>query len=177
MTSNLIAGAFARASVGLLVMPITIVKVRYESNLYNYTSITHAFQSIWASDGLRGLFYGYGSTILRDAPYSGIYVLLYERLRSEFTQPHPLVNMGSAAFAGFIATGLTHPFDAVRTRIQLQPDRYPNAWATFLRLVKEDGVRSLFAGMSPRILRKTLSAAVTWTVYEELLHVFRKNRV
>ena len=26
-----------------------------------------------------GLFYGYGATVIRDAPYAGLYVLFYER--------------------------------------------------------------------------------------------------
>ena len=32
----------------------------------------------WLCHTYQGLFYGFGSTAMRDAPYAGLYVLMYE---------------------------------------------------------------------------------------------------
>ena len=54
-------------------MPVTVIKVRYESDLYNYKSISSASRSIFAQEGLKGFFSGFGATAVRDAPYAGLY--------------------------------------------------------------------------------------------------------
>jgi hypothetical protein len=79
--ANLATGAVTRASVGLLVMPITILKVRYESSVYSYKSLIGAARDIFQVNGIRGFFSGYGATAIRDAPYAGLYVLFYEQLK------------------------------------------------------------------------------------------------
>jgi solute carrier family 25, member 38 len=76
--NNLIAGSSARVLVGLIVMPVTVVKSRYESTFYNYNSLGSAFSHIVKNEGVKGLFAGFGSTTLRDAPYAGVYMVLYE---------------------------------------------------------------------------------------------------
>lgn len=49
------------------------------------------------------------------------------------------------------------------------PDRYGNMVQAAVRMVREAGVRSLFAGLGLRVGRKAVSAALAWTVYEELV--------
>lgn len=81
VVENLVAGAVARSAVGFGMMPFTIVKVRFESDMYRYKSVTNALVSIMKTEGIKGLFVGFGTTALRDAPYAGIYFVLYEPLR------------------------------------------------------------------------------------------------
>ena len=75
---NVSAGMLARAGVGFILMPVSVIKVRFESNLYNYTSLAQASKDIFNNEGVRGFFSGFGTTALRDAPYAGIQVALYE---------------------------------------------------------------------------------------------------
>lgn len=163
-----------------------------------------AATSIISTEGIRGLFYGFGATAMRDAPFAGLYVYFYEHSRRAITslildekkgsptsppvplssnsshQPslgnilRPAVNMASGLIGGFIATTLTNPFDMIKTRIQVRPTEYTNTVQAVFRVVREEGVVSLFSGYLPRALRKTLSAAITWTIYEE---VVRKGRI
>lgn len=53
---NLLSGVTARGAVGYIMMPVTVVKVRYESNIYNYQSMSEAFRSIVKYDGVRGTY-------------------------------------------------------------------------------------------------------------------------
>jgi solute carrier family 25, member 38 len=66
---------------------------------------------------MRGLFAGFGTTALRDAPFAGIYVFFYENLKGIISESTAMartsVNLSSGIFGGLAATFLTHPFDVL----------------------------------------------------------------
>ena len=75
---NIGAGAFARAFAGFLLMPVTVIKVRFESTLHNYKSLLEASTDIVRKEGMRGFSSGFGAIALRDAPHARLQVGLYE---------------------------------------------------------------------------------------------------
>ncbi|GAM83536.1 hypothetical protein ANO11243_015240 [Dothideomycetidae sp. 11243] len=182
-SANLVTGALARASAGFILSPVTVLKVRYESSYYAYNSLLGAGRDILAKNGLKGFFAGFGATAVRDAPYAGLYVLFYEQAKtrlaafsskrsdtSETTKVSgPLINFASGSIAAVSATALTNPFDAIKTRLQLMPDKYRNMVSAARTMLAEEGARSMFDGLGLRMLRKGLSSALAWTVYEELI--------
>lgn len=187
--ANMTTGAIARTSAGFLMMPITVIKVRYESSFYSYKSIWGAGSAILKIEGIRGFFSGFGATAIRDAPYAGLYVLFYEQSKLRLSQIRELsplakisnsrggmksstslfINCLSGVLAAGFATMITNPFDVVKTRLQLMPGKYSNMIIAGRRMVKEDGVRSLLDGLGLRMARKALSSALAWTIYEELI--------
>lgn len=193
-TGNLLAGAVARTFAGMLLMPLTVIKVRYESNLYSYGSIAAAGKDIFAREGARGFFSGFGATAMRDAPYAGLYVLFYEQSKKRLSAWHGEsnanaassssssaaaktmglstsagINFSSGVIAGAACSMISNPFDAVKTRIQLQPGVYRNTFHAAHRMVTQEGFRSLLDGLALRMSRKAVSSALAWTVYEELV--------
>jgi len=171
-------------------MPVTVIKVRFESSLYAYRSLASAARGIYATEGARGFFAGFGATAMRDAPYAGLYVVFYEwskkygstlargdgnndtagvdgpRLRGTTSAS---INFTSSLLAASAATALTNPPDAIKTRLQLRPSRYRNTLQAARLMLKEEGVKSLFDGLALRMTRKALSSALAWTVYEEFI--------
>jgi len=176
-TTNLLTGAVARASAGFAMMPITVIKVRYESSFYNYQSLAAASKDIIRTEGFRGFFAGFGVTAVRDAPYAGLYVLFYEESKRRLAiitsgtsaGASAGINFTSGILAAATATALTNPFDAIKTRLQLMPQKYGNMVKAARLMVHEGGVRSLFDGLALRMGRKAMSSALAWTVYEELI--------
>ena len=170
-------------------MPITVIKVRYESNYYTYRSMGDAVTRILRQEGLKGFFSGFGATAIRDAPYAGLYVLFYEQCKrrlSTLRQIAPTslntavrgdmtgsrsasINFLSGILAAGLATAITNPFDALKTRLQIMPGKYGNMIKAGRKMVTEEGIRSLFDGLGLRMARKALSSALAWTVYEELI--------
>ncbi|KAG0243066.1 hypothetical protein BGW41_002928 [Actinomortierella wolfii] len=165
-TENLIAGGASRAAIGFIMMPATVIKVRYESNLYNYTSMSSAFSSIFRKEGIRGLWAGFGATAMRDAPLAGLYVLFYEQSK---------VLLGGVA-AGFLSTTITHPFDMLKTRMQLKPSDYKNVFQASRKVFLEEGMVGFFDGILVRTIRKSVHSAITWTVYEEVVRWYTARR-
>lgn len=173
-TANLATGAVARVAAGFVMMPVTVIKVRYESDFYAYRSLYGATRDIVSTEGIRGLFSGFGATAVRDAPYAGLYVLFYEQLKHHVallggSMSSTSINFTSGALGAGFATAITNPFDAVKTRLQLMPGKYGNMLRAVRLMVQEDGVRSLFGGLGLRMARKAMSTALAWTVYEELV--------
>ncbi|KAK4507442.1 hypothetical protein PRZ48_001177 [Zasmidium cellare] len=185
--ANLTTGAFARVAAGFLLNPMTVLKVRYESSHYSYSSLAGAARDIVAKEGMRGFFAGFGATAVRDAPYAGLYVLIYEQAKTQFgalsskvsetagdaalrsVSSSASINFVSGVVAAMAATTLTNPFDAIKTRLQIAPGRYRNMVQAAKMMLRDEGVRSMFSGLSLRIGRKAISSALTWTVYEELI--------
>lgn len=189
--ANLTTGAVARTGAGMILMPMTVIKVRYESSYYSYKSIAGAGRDILRTEGLKGFFSGYGATAIRDAPYAGLYVLFYEMCKTRLSTlsetvplpsssglPIPVamkgstslsINFTSGILAAGLATAFTNPFDAIKTRIQLQPREYRNLWQAGKKMVGNEGWKCLFDGLGIRMGRKALSSALAWTVYEELI--------
>ncbi|KAL8859462.1 MAG: hypothetical protein Q9178_004140 [Gyalolechia marmorata] len=186
--ANLTTGALARASAGLIMMPITVIKVRFESNLYSYQSLAGAASAIFKNEGFKGFFAGFGATAIRDAPYAGLYVVFYEQSKRYLSKVKDATALGnrsvvnemknssaisinfvSGVLAAGLATAITNPFDAVKTRLQLMPGKYANMVQAIRQMVREEGFRSLFDGLGLRAGRKALSSALAWTIYEELV--------
>lgn len=184
---NLLAGGFSRGLVGYITMPVTVLKVRYESTLYKYTSLQEAIKHIYRTEHIKGFFRGFGPTCLRDAPYSGLYVLLYEKAKdfipkilpkgmirhqsdgSFTTYTSTAINAVSAISSASLATTITAPFDTIKTRMQLEPSKFHSFFGTFAAIAKKESPLQLFSGLSMRLARKALSAGIAWGIYEELI--------
>lgn len=53
----------------------------FQSGCYNYVSVSGALRSMYETEGLRALFSGLTATLLRDAPFSGLYVMFYSQTK------------------------------------------------------------------------------------------------
>ncbi|XP_041723247.2 mitochondrial glycine transporter B isoform X2 [Coregonus clupeaformis] len=167
-------GAGARAVAGVCMLPVTVIKTRFESGRYNYVSVLGALKSVCETEGPRALFSGLTATLLRDAPFSGIYVMFYSQAKRSLPQEvssslyAPLGNFGCGVMAGVLASVVTQPADVVKTHIQVSPSHWTTKEA-IRYIYTEHGLRGFFRGAVPRSLRRTLMAAMAWTVYEQLM--------
>lgn len=167
-------GAGARTVAGVSMLPVTVIKTRFESGRYNYVSVAGALRSVYETEGVRALFSGLTATLLRDAPFSGIYVMFYSQAKRSLPQEvsgtvySPLVNFGCGVVAGVLASLVTQPADVVKTRIQVSTSPFSTSQA-IRYIYTENGLRGFFRGAVPRSLRRTLMAAMAWTVYEQLM--------
>lgn len=158
-------------------MPATVIKTRLESGLFDYNNVKKAFITIRQCEGVRGLYSGITATLMRDAPFSGIYYMFYSQLRKitsandNNSQQTTILNQSATSFmcgliAGLSASIVTQPPDVIKTHMQLRPDKYPNVRVTTLAILNEHGFNGLFRGIVPRMIRRTLMSSLAWTVYE-----------
>ena len=165
-------------------IPFTVVKTRMESGAFTYRSVGAALASILRAEGVRGLARGLGPTLARDVPFSSLYLAFYDLLKKKVRSPSLLtpppqshswvpgwspeaVHMASGLGAGLLASLVTQPADVVKTRLQLGSE--VRAAAAVSALYREAGLRAFAAGLAPRMLRRSVMAALAWTVYESII--------
>lgn len=171
---SILLGTTSRAIAGICLLPITVVKTRYESGKFSYKSVFGALHNIYRTEGTRGLFSGLTATLLRDAPFSGIYLMFYTQTKQILPEEQdpafaPLVNFGCGVLAGVLASVVTQPADVIKTHMQLSPERYRWSGQAIAFIFKDSGILGFFRGGVPRALRRTLMAAMAWTVYEQMM--------
>ncbi|XP_025050145.1 mitochondrial glycine transporter isoform X3 [Alligator sinensis] len=168
-------GVSSRTVAGVCMLPITVVKTRYESGKYGYGSVYGALRNIYRTEGARGLYSGLTATLLRDAPFSGIYLMFYTQTKKITPQDQldpaliPLVNFSCGIFAGILASLATQPADVIKTHMQLSPEKYRWTGQVIALIYKDYGLVGFFHGGFPRALRRTLMAAMAWTLYEQMM--------
>lgn len=178
-------GMAARSVAGVAMIPITVIKTRFESGTYDYPRMSTALVQIYNREGVRGLCCGLVPTLFRDAPYSGIYLMFYTQLKQKFMPvlvPDKLRNgdcslqafghFSCGLLAGVLASLVTHPADVVKTKMQLQPAAYRSVHQAASALYANGGLRAFTTGIAPRMLRRTLMSAMAWTVYEQIMKEF-----
>jgi len=178
-TQNLMIGAGSRTIAGSILLPFTVIKARYESGYFGYTGVTNAFVAIYRLEGVRGLWSGMCATVLRDAPFSGLYLMFYNQAKTTAMEkrpslapwlPVPTTHFLCGIWAGCLASIVTQPPDVIKTHMQLYPQTHRKVLRTIRFVYASNGAIGFFRGLVPRTMRRTLMAATAWTVYEQLMN-------
>ena len=84
----------------------------------------------------------------------------------------------SGATAGFMATITLHPLDVIKTRLQVQDlqiaTKYNGTLHAFKTILKNEGARGLYAGLSPAVVGNTASWAMYFAFYDRARKRYEK---
>ncbi len=194
---HLLAAAQAGAVVSVLTNPLWVAKTRLQLQrrelaaststapaLRPYTSLLDALRRTAAEEGLRGLYSGLGPSLLL-VGHGALQFASYEALRSRAhahraattsVQPHTVqlsgLEYGALGVASkLIASACTYPSQVLRSRLQQRGADAPTGMAAATRqLLASDGLRGLYKGWVPNVLRVLPSSALTFLVYERVHH-------
>ncbi|EGD74403.1 hypothetical protein PTSG_06414 [Salpingoeca rosetta] len=173
--TNLAIGGGCRGAVALLLLPATVLKARAESGLFQDEGIVRGLRHLWAREGISGLFKGGLPTVLRDAPFSGLYLSLFEafktHLRARGMGADASAMVGGLA-AGTLASYITQPFDVIKTRVQVH-EGHVSAWSILKELIQSPS--ALFRGSLPRVVRRASVAALNWTLFDKLIRAWHER--
>jgi hypothetical protein len=131
-------------------------------------------------EGAFALYRGLGVSLVACLPYEGIKFGAFdwlkrskavEDVRKRYGVTASL--LGSGSVAGMTAVVLTFPNDTVRRRMQLQgmdgaPRRYTHAIDCYRRVVREEGGRALYRGITATMLRAVPNTAIQFVVFESI---------
>ncbi|XP_076232390.1 mitochondrial glutathione transporter SLC25A40 isoform X2 [Calliopsis andreniformis] len=174
----MVAGAIARIWAATLVSPLELIRTKMQSQKLSYAEIMQALKTVVKYNGITGLWMGLSSTLLRDVPFSAIYWLNYETIKQKFrgTQHSFTFNLAAGAIAGSIAAFLTVPFDVVKTHRQIEmgekeiysdkPRRSSGTWTIIRKIYNQNGVKGLFTGLIPRVIKVAPACAIMIATFE-----------
>lgn len=167
------------ASLGELVscairVPCEVVKMRAQTT---ESKIVVILEEMLVKGGLKGIYRGFFSTVMRDIPFSIVQYPIWEKLKELHLQrKHQHVNATQSAaygsIAGAIAAFVTTPIDVAKSRIMLARNAESLASGKVIEAMRliyqEDGIRGCFAGVVPRVIWISLGAAIFLGTYERV---------
>ncbi|EIN11872.1 mitochondrial carrier [Punctularia strigosozonata HHB-11173 SS5] len=127
--------------------------------------------------GIRGLYRGLFTTAFGVAPYVGINFAAYEALRGVITPPGKSSiprKLLCGALAGTISQSLTYPVDVLRRKMQMSGmaaagalgEKYDSAFDAVRSILRREGVKGLYRGLWPNLLKVAPSIATSFFTYE-----------
>lgn len=134
----------------------------------SYRSTFHAFATIYKNEGLsyNGLFRGVYATMTRASLLTGGQLASYEHakdtLKGQFGWSEgPYLHTVSSIWSGLVASIFCAPADIVKTRLMCDQQsgsltnqfKYKSAFDCFIKLLKNEGILSLYKGWLPSYLR------------------------
>lgn len=176
--SPMCAGITARTISITCISPIEMIRTKMQAKKgFSYKDLVSIIRNAIQQGGLLSLWQGLGPTLLRDVPFSAVYWMGYEILKSKFTDPGFAASFSSGAVSGAMAALLTTPFDVIKTHRQMElgelvfrnpsaVKKLPFTFSLMFQLYRESGWRSLFAGVSARVMKVAPACAVMISTYE-----------
>lgn len=122
--------------------------------------------------GSGGLFRGFSTTCLREAPFSALQFPLYEELRRRVQgegEISPLASAACGSVAGGVAAGVTTPLDVVKTR-QMLETHSGGLRSILMQIYREEGAKALLSGILPRMAWISIGGFVFFGTYEAVKH-------
>jgi solute carrier family 25 thiamine pyrophosphate transporter 19 len=184
---SFIAGASAGAVATTATYPLDLLRTRFAAQGTEriYTSLISSIRDIARYEGPRGFFQGLGAGIGQIIPYMGIFFATYETLRSPMGSLQLPFGSGDAAagvLASVIAKTGVFPLDLIRKRLQVQgPTRskyvhknipeYKGVFKAMRMIVKAEGKRGLYRGLTVSLFKAAPASAVTMWTYERVLRI------
>uniref|UniRef100_A0A0P4VYE4 Solute carrier family 25 member 40 n=1 Tax=Scylla olivacea TaxID=85551 RepID=A0A0P4VYE4_SCYOL len=134
-----------------------------------------AFVKISQQEGVQSLWSGLSPTLVVAVPNTVIYFTTYEQLRSLFhrvmlpegSEPSSLIGGMAGGLARVWSVTVVSPFELVRTKMQAAQMTYRELAVVLRNQVSSSGVRSLWRGWVPTVLRDVPFSVLYWLSYEK----------
>uniref|UniRef100_A0A8C7HJW0 Mitochondrial coenzyme A transporter SLC25A42 n=3 Tax=Oncorhynchus TaxID=8016 RepID=A0A8C7HJW0_ONCKI len=188
VVNSLLSGALAGALAKTAVAPLDRTKIIFQGRQQHFSH--EAYRLIYRTylkDGFLSLWRGNSATMVRVIPYAAIQFCAHEQYKrllggyfgfqGKALPPVPRLLAGS--MAGTTAAMLTYPLDMVRARMAVTPkEMYSNIIHVFVRISREEGLKTLYRGFTPTILGVVPYAGLSFFTYETLkkMHAERSGR-
>ncbi|OWP02015.1 calcium dependent mitochondrial carrier protein [Marssonina coronariae] len=186
---------FAAGGVGglisqLFVYPIDTLKFRMQcetvsGGLHGNALIIATAKKMYKQGAIKSSYRGLTMGLLGMFPYSAIDLGTFEYLKGRLAQhnarmlgcheedalPGSFATGCIGAFSGAFGASIVYPINLLRTRLQAQgtilhPATYTGIVDVTRKTVQKEGVKGLFKGITPNLLKVVPAVSITYVVYE-----------
>jgi len=182
---NFYGGAAASFASSLVNVPLDVVTQRIMIGGRKYTSF-RGIGVVWREEGFRGLYRGFGLSVMSYVPASAIWWSTYtavHRHAMHMLQPDSrlawLITGACGAVAGFTSAALTNPLDVIKTRLQVLENwdaRQGSRLAVVVtQLIREEGLAGLTKGLNARLASSSVVSLFIITTYEGVKRLSRHS--
>uniref|UniRef100_A0A668RAU4 Mitochondrial coenzyme A transporter SLC25A42 n=1 Tax=Oreochromis aureus TaxID=47969 RepID=A0A668RAU4_OREAU len=177
--NSLFSGALAGAVAKTAVAPLDRTKIIFQVSSARF-SAKEAYRLIYRTylkEGFFSLWRGNSATMVRVIPYAAIQFCAHEQYKAVLGGYYgfqgnalpPVPRLLAGSMAGTTAAMMTYPLDMVRARMAVTPkEMYSNILHVFVRISREEGMKTLYRGFTPTILGVAPYAGLSFFTYETL---------
>ncbi|KAF2640419.1 mitochondrial carrier protein-like protein [Massarina eburnea CBS 473.64] len=185
---RLLCGGLAGITSVTFTYPLDIVRTRLSIQSASFETLKREpgqkLPGMWGvlvtmyknEGGVLALYRGIVPTVAGVAPYVGLNFMVYEIARTQFTpegqkDPGAIGKLAAGAVSGAVAQTCTYPFDVLRRRFQVNTMtgmgyQYSGIVDAICKIVQKEGVRGLYKGIVPNLLKVAPSMASSWLSFE-----------
>ncbi|OAA79842.1 calcium dependent mitochondrial carrier protein [Akanthomyces lecanii RCEF 1005] len=188
--SKFTAGGVAGMIAQFCVYPLDTLKFRLqcstvEGGLSGVALMKQTAVKMYADGGIRAGYRGVTMGLVGMFPYSAIDMSTFEFLKTTYRAKiakqlgchEDDVEIGNVATgiigatSGAFGATVVYPLNVVRTRLQTQGTAmhtatYTGIWDVTQKTIQKEGVRGLYKGLTPNLLKVAPALSITWVVYE-----------
>ncbi|GAP84635.1 putative mitochondrial carrier protein [Rosellinia necatrix] len=185
---RLLCGGVAGITSVVFTYPLDIVRTRLSIQTASFAALsekhTGKLPGMWTTlvlmykseGGLSALYRGIIPTVAGVAPYVGLNFMTYEFVRKYLTpegdqNPNAGRKLLAGAVSGAVAQTCTYPFDVLRRRFQINTMsgmgyQYKSIGDAIKVIITQEGIRGLYKGLVPNLLKVAPSMAANWLSFE-----------
>ncbi|KAG6014927.1 hypothetical protein E4U54_004578 [Claviceps lovelessii] len=188
--SKFTAGGVAGMIAQFCVYPLDTLKFRLQcetvkGGLTGSALVRQTAVKMYADGGVRACYRGVTMGLVGMFPYSAIDMGMFELLKKSYQSyyarsagchedditPGNVATGIIGATSGAIGATVVYPLNVVRTRLQTQGTvmhqaTYTGIWDVTQKTIQREGVRGLYKGLTPNLLKVAPALSITWIVYE-----------
>jgi solute carrier family 25 phosphate transporter 23/24/25/41 len=145
---------------------------------------------MWQSGGVRSFYRGLFWGLVGQFPYSAIDLTTFEYTKRWIIQrnerqgfhgddakPGVVAIAAIGGFSGAVGASLVWPLNMLRTRLQTQgtvihPRTYTGIVDVTRQTLQSEGVRGLFRGITPNLIKVVPAVSITYVVYDKSKRLF-----
>jgi solute carrier family 25 (adenine nucleotide translocator) protein 4/5/6/31 len=171
--ANMASGGAAGATSLLFVYPLDFARTRLATDVgkgaeREFNGLVDCLWKIFKSDGLTGLYRGFGISVVGIIIYRACYFGGFDTGKAKlFKDPRNVNIFVMWAFAQFVTVVsgiISYPLDTVRRRLMMQSGRtdimYTGTVDCFNKILKNEGPKAFFKGAGSNVIRGTGGALV-----------------
>ncbi|XP_073009748.1 ADP,ATP carrier protein ER-ANT1 [Typha latifolia] len=175
LAGNVASGSAAGATTSSLLYHLDYARTRLGTDAIEcransqrqFKGMLDVYRKTLASDGIAGLYRGFGVSIFGITLYRGLYFGIYDTMKPTVLIG-PLEGNFLASFAlGWSVTTFSgacaYPFDTLRRRMMLtsgQPSKYRNTFHALKHIISKEGFPALYRGVGANMLSGMAGAGV-----------------
>ncbi|XP_019200023.1 PREDICTED: ADP,ATP carrier protein ER-ANT1 [Ipomoea nil] len=172
---NVASGSAAGATTSLFLYHLDYARTRLGTDAREcpingrrqYKGLIDVYQKTLSSDGIVGLYRGFGVSIIGITMYRGMYFGIYDTLKPVVLSGTLQDNFFASFMLGWSVTTISgvcaYPFDTLRRRMMLtsgQEVKYRNALHALREIIRLEGFAALFRGVTANMLYGVAGAGV-----------------
>jgi len=175
---NLASGGAAGATSLCFVYPLDFARTRLAADVgkdgaREFTGLGNCLTKIFKTDGLKGLYGGFGVSVQGIIIYRAAFFGLYDTAKGMTGKTNIFISWGIAQCVTTVSGIVSYPFDTVRRRLMMQAGRkggdivYSGTIDCWRKIASQEGGGAFFKGAFSNILRGT-GGALVLVMYDEI---------